>query len=641
MGRRMSHSHKRANSRNAWFRMDVPKDIRHLAGKTSWQHSLHTAEPNLAAQRCAAWSAHYKGEVIRLRMLAAHEAQQSTDALVDQAFNKLAQFTCSMDLAIAGELQKLASIVRSSWSNAHARAVERQHLGEAWTSLLDPEPVSIPSIDDDEERRRFQLRAEILESNAATSGIVYQELARELLSRGVYEPLYFAISYLPYLVPAIDLSTKAAYDRVAHAYLTRLAEHAFGSWPIGIREALRPVVTSTTNGVAAPAIAATPPAFSAAPPCPAPAHHHTLSEAFSLWRRRKRITGKDKTGDEFAKAIARFEELTGTSMVEAITPAMVRTFISLVEQLPFRPKRAVSVLPLSEQIAVAHAKALPTLSPPTVGKQLTALRAILSVAKDAEWITGNPAQGISVEGAAWEGDERDHFSDEDMQRIYASPLMTDPDACDDTMFWILFLAPFHGSRPGEHCKLKPSEIVQDDGEWVMRFRRDRRIRPTAATNNETRPRRQKTRSSVRDVPIHWILLEAGFVDFARRQRDRGAEWLFDDLEADKYGDRYKYLSRRINDALRKLGIHEPDKSFYSTRHTMKREGRRLRIDHQSLDQLAGHAPVSVGGRYGQGSSTEALKADLDRLEFRSVAWDDVVACAQKRLIRLGITKGGA
>lgn len=168
-------------------------------------------------------------------------------------------------------------------------------------------------------------------------------------------------------------------------------------------------------------------------------------------------------------------------------------------------------------------------------------------------------------GTGLGGDERDHFSDNDIRRIYASPLMTDPDACDDTTFWILFLAPFHGSRRGEHCKLEPKEIVQDDGEWLVRFRRDRRIRLTAATSNETRPRRQTTRNSVRDVPIHWILLEAGFAGFARRQRDRGAEWLFDDLEADNYGDRYKYLSRRINDALRKIGIHEPDKSFYSTR----------------------------------------------------------------------------
>ncbi len=375
MGRRMSHSHKRATSRNAWFRMDVPKDIRHLAGKTSWQHSLSTAEPNLAAQRRAAWSAHYKGEVIRLRMILAQQAQQSADVLVDQAFEKLAGFSRSMDLAVAGELQKLASIVRSSWSNVHAQAVERQHLGEAWTSLLDPEPSPIPSIDDDEERRRFQLRAEILESNAATSGIVYQELARELLAQGVYEPLHFAISYLPYLVPAIDLSIKASYDRIAHAYLTRLAEHTFGSWPVGIREALRPVVIPSTANLP---VVASPNALMpllATPPSPVPASHHTLSEAFDLWRRRKRITGKDKTADEFAKAIARFEELSGTSAVEAITPAMVRTFISLVEQLPFRPKKAVSALPLTEQIALAHAKALPTLSPPTVGKQLTALRA--------------------------------------------------------------------------------------------------------------------------------------------------------------------------------------------------------------------------------------------------------------------------
>ncbi len=82
MGRRISHSHKRTSSRNEWF-----------------------------------------------RMLAAQAAQQFTDALVDQAFDKLARLSCSMDLAVAGEWQKLASIVRSLWRNTHAQAVERQHLG--------------------------------------------------------------------------------------------------------------------------------------------------------------------------------------------------------------------------------------------------------------------------------------------------------------------------------------------------------------------------------------------------------------------------------------------------------------------------------------------------------------------------------
>lgn len=155
-------------------------------------------------------------------------------------------------------------------------------------------------------------------------------------------------------------------------------------------------MTPATNNVAKPVIAAAPQTFSAASSCRPQAIHHTLLEALDLWGKRKRITGKDKTADEFAEAIARFEKLCGTSAVEAITPAMVRTFISLVEQLPFRPKTAVRSLPPTEQIALAHAQALPTLSPPTVGKQLTALRAILSAAKDAEWITGYPAQGISV-----------------------------------------------------------------------------------------------------------------------------------------------------------------------------------------------------------------------------------------------------
>lgn len=44
----MTHSHQRKNSRNLYFRMDVPKDVQHLVGKTSWQRSLDTSDPTLA-----------------------------------------------------------------------------------------------------------------------------------------------------------------------------------------------------------------------------------------------------------------------------------------------------------------------------------------------------------------------------------------------------------------------------------------------------------------------------------------------------------------------------------------------------------------------------------------------------------------
>lgn len=222
-----------------------------------------------------------------------------------------------------------------------------------------------------------------------------------------------------------------------------------------------------------------------------------------------------------------------------------------------------------------------------------------------------------------------------MRLIYGSALMTDSDACSDQMFWLLFLASFHGSRPGEHCKLKPHEVVEEDGDWIMRFRADRRRRAGGADADAlSRPRRQKTESSVRDVPLHWIVIEGGFLEFVGVQQRRGAEWLFEGLRPNRYGDRYFYLSREINQHLRALGISDPDKSFYSTRHTMKREGRRRRVPEQSLDQTTGHASRHVGRMYGQGVPMNALKEDLDRLEFRSVDWDAVVACALERVRRL-------
>lgn len=131
--------------------------------------------------------------------------------------------------------------------------------------------------------------------------------------------------------------------------------------------------------------------------------------------------------------IARFEELNGAPDVTAITPKMIDDFLAKVEQLPYRPKKEVKVLPLARQIEVAHAQSLPPLSPATVGKHASGIRMVLKVAVRLEWISANPPSGISLEGANWEGTERDHFSNEDMHRIYTPAMMTDPDACDDTM----------------------------------------------------------------------------------------------------------------------------------------------------------------------------------------------------------------
>lgn len=222
--------------------------------------------------------------------------------------------------------------------------------------------MPIPAIDTEHARQMFRVRAEVFEGkDLSTDGLVYQELARALLVRGVYEPLRFVIGYLPYLVPKIDLSNKGDYDAITQAYLTRLADHDFSSyWPEGIREALAPIVAPIAQpDDHPPAAVSVPPRIVAGP---------TLKEAFDAWVANRGRTGRDKTTDEFRLAIARFEEICGTSDVTLITTEMVETFAATVAKMPARAKRDVATLPILEQIARAERDKLPTLQAPTVGE---------------------------------------------------------------------------------------------------------------------------------------------------------------------------------------------------------------------------------------------------------------------------------
>lgn len=228
---------------------------------------------------------------------------------------------------------------------------------------------------------------------------------------------------------------------------------------------------------------------------------------------------------------------------------------------------------------------------------------------------------MSVAGAGHTGDERDFFALEELRMIFASPLMTDPDACSDSMFFIILLETLQGGRPGELAKLKPKEVDVFDDTPTIRLRR-------------TEGRKQKSKASVRDIPLHKIGVEAGILELAAIRRAEGAEWLFNDLEQDKYGDRYKSLSRKINRQLRDLGIEASDKAFYSARHAHKRETRRQEIPEEHSDQMSGNKTGGTGRKYGKGVPIETLKKGVDRVTYHLVNWEPVIKSALCRIARL-------
>lgn len=637
MGLRVPGLFKSKRSSQWWFRIVVPVRHRAALGKTEIKETLGTSDINVARVKHAAKLAEVRTMFAALEQQQAVTVDDHADKMVAMGFDALvrsnARFHSEMDGFNVGRgldnvcysmLRMIGFRERLDWGGDYAAQAQREELGEVDVDLL---PMTQPTVTDAfstfAHRDAASETIAVFETNVAYQGAAFREVARALLAAKSWNAIAFEAQIVAQAAGTVLKPRGQLFEAVAERILRRLVDHRFGHWPANADTLIEPMMTAMATYL--------PVQGDVEPGEPA----LTLSDALAAWKKRKGIDPDlpNKTADEWQVALDRFRELAGTEDITAITRRMVKAFLADVAQLPSRPKKAIEELPLRDQIAAAHAAKLPTLSPPTVGKHLAAIRSLLAVAVDEEWVTANPAAGLSVEGAKHTGTERDHFSDEDMRRIYTAPLMTDPDACSDTMFWILLLAPFHGSRPGEHCKLKPREVVREDEEWVMRFRSDRK-RHVSSDTPETRPRRQKTEQSVRDVPLHWIVIEAGFLDWIALQIERGEQWVFSDLIADKYGDRYKYLSREINDAIRALGIDDPEKSFYSTRHSWKREGRRRRVPEHDLDQMAGHASVNVGRKYGQGSPVDALKDSIDRLEFRSVPWDAVVACANHRLLRL-------
>ena len=174
----MTHSHRKAKSRFEWFRMDVPARHRAKVGKTSWQHSLGTSDPQIAAIKRAEWTARYKAEVKRLDDELARQATIDAEALVDAAFAVMASRNGSLDAVMVGLLNILALYVRSSWGVEHANAAER-HFGIPEISEDEDElPSAVPILATDAERDRFVLQAKLFEGRGKTDGFVHQQLAK-------------------------------------------------------------------------------------------------------------------------------------------------------------------------------------------------------------------------------------------------------------------------------------------------------------------------------------------------------------------------------------------------------------------------------------------------------------------------------
>lgn len=227
------------------------------------------------------------------------------------------------------------------------------------------------------------------------------------------------------------------------------------------------------------------------------------------------------------------------------------------------------------------------LSPGTVSNKIGFVGTLVNSGRNnsqyARHLPHNPFSDIRVKkskrGKA--DDKRQSFSDEEIQAIFGCSIYTEgyrpKGGGGEAAAWIPAIAYLTGMRLEEIALLKT-----------------RQFRVDAAGNHYIHTEDGKTENSAdRNVPIHPDLVEAGLLDYAKAC----AGPLFplvkcaNEVQSAAYS---KWYGRQLD----KLNITARSKVFHSFRHLFKDLCQDAGLNDSSIEQICGHEPGTVGGRYG-------------------------------------------
>ncbi len=622
MSPRLIYPWKRPNSTQYWFRMVVPPRYRQAVGKSEIKQSLGTDNVGEARRLCAMRQSEWlkKFELIELE-LKARDSRDGVEA-VDRYLAQQAEALGNMDRAIAYELEGIA--IAEAYHLASPTPEELGLSSGDYHPLVDN---PYPAYRDPRTVGMITERRQVLSSvrKGALPGREAVERARHLnflhiATSAVEEAFAAAGITAPEDDPRFEIAARHFLD-VLNSYPLTDLDMMRTSWPTptaanvpsGLNRSSEVDPPQLPENAREAAVVKVDSSSLRQRILATPASARSISKVFDAWAATQPPESK-KLCDEWRVSIRRFAELFGDIDVADIDRDMIIDFREAMIRLPSRPKRSISCLPLLEQIDIARDQDLPLLAGATVGKLVTGLRVTLEYAMDPlRLISFNPGSTVKVKGAKSDPDARLPFSPEELQTIFSDPVMTDPHhSASDTKFWLMLLAVLSGLRIEEMGKLRPTNIKCEKGIWYASIERDSRRYRKKETAAGGVNKGAKTNNSYRDVALHSILIDAGFLAYVEKQRQADSEWLFPDLEADQYGSRTKAVSRELIRHIRSLGILDQEKVFHSFRHSMKRACRQTSMKEEIADLLAGHAPDSVGREYGAGAALDVLRDAVNR-----------------------------
>lgn len=211
------------------------------------------------------------------------------------------------------------------------------------------------------------------------------------------------------------------------------------------------------------------------------------------------------------------------------------------------------------------------------------------------------------------------FEKVELERLFGSPLyagykgpkrLHTPGPCQLRLghWWSGTLALYTGMRAGELCQLNPTDF---NFEGDIPF-----LRVTDLDADGKRTKKTKNASSVREIPIHPVLVELGLPQFvAAREKAHGTERVFLEFRLGSNGRSSEGMTAFWGAYLRRSGIWEPGRSTHMFRHTVADRLRANGATDEDIGAILGHSGRTITARYGGGQPLTRKAETLKRLDY--------------------------
>ncbi|MCJ8339765.1 MAG: site-specific integrase [Pseudomonadales bacterium] len=331
-----------------------------------------------------------------------------------------------------------------------------------------------------------------------------------------------------------------------------------------------------------------------------------------------RCNWADKTLLNYQQALRYFCDYLEHTPVDQITRKQCSVFKDMLLLIPRNRSNSESRLPL--KVILKQIKGREPISRKRVNMLLECISAFMKWAVVNGHAKNNPLDGLKVivPKRQQSRQKRRSWTTEELNQLFNSPLYTgckherrrsEPGdlIIKDHLYWLPILALYTGARAEELCQLRKEDIKIADGIYYLDIKEEINIKGELT-------QRLKNQSSKRQVPLHHLILELGFVSWIEKHQ-HPMLFAIESIGADKKWS--SAFSRVFGRYKRAIGIDDAGVVFHSFRHCFLNQFKQANADQSLVRQLVGHTEQSLSlGRYTEKYHINKALTAINTIKYR-------------------------